>query len=767
MAELCSAVLGAMVSELLKKILHQKEKVVCFRPFLERLDNTLETVKPRIESMMRRNQFDEERPEIKELIEKIQEGYSMVQRCSTVKSSEYLVRKRQSELICELDDYLNRFFNIILFNRKFDQLIGRGSSSNYGAREVDDPKAAVPIKPATIRTSSEPPNASSVKTNEKLVRHSERAALEVLPFRDDDNVPFFSTSRGGFGQTSLSEGLELMKLRMSRSITIEDKNSSTKTLYVDNQIVATRYVCEVPVDSDFHFRNVRHENVVPLRAYYYSSRPRPVEQPRRLALQILLVYDYCSHSMGSVSEMLHGKTKVPLDWNARLRVAIGVARGIAFIHKLDNGSFFHGDVKSSCIFLNAENYGCISDLGKCIAGNPNPYVNSSPEFLRESDVYNYGVLLLELVTGNTPRYSTSRRSGLVGEFEDFIGSSKQLDSKVGFFVPCKMRNPEAGGFQVLDRELLEQYGELKEQLIQMLQTALDCVSERAPEIDHVVKSVEGIILSKPTTMTLAGGQKNIITTTAAADSSRESTACAIGKALAALKVVPSFRDDFSVAYFSKSMGGYGKTSLPEGLDLNVLRQGHPKKIGSRAYLYEDTQVVLMRFLCEVSVDFDVHYKHVDRCSREHMLLIERVRHENVAPPRAYYFSCCPTSYDKPRQVALQITLVHDYNTKGSGSDMLHDYFNFNKFIFISNKRHCFYTRESDVYSYGVLLLELITGNTPRYYGIYRKPALVSEFWNYIGTSEQLSKQQNPQAVGFQLIDCELLEQEHYEEFPDS
>ncbi|TKY60595.1 inactive receptor kinase [Spatholobus suberectus] len=65
-------------------------------------------------------------------------------------------------------------------------------------------------------------------------------------------------------------------------------------------------------------------------------------------------------------QMVHGKRgedRVALDWDTGLKIALGAARGIAGIHVENGGKLVHGNIKSSNIFLNTKQYGCVSDLG--------------------------------------------------------------------------------------------------------------------------------------------------------------------------------------------------------------------------------------------------------------------------------------------------------------------------------------------------------------------------------------------------------------------
>ncbi|KAG8381519.1 hypothetical protein BUALT_Bualt06G0130200 [Buddleja alternifolia] len=146
--------------------------------------------------------------------------------------------------------------------------------------------------------------------------------------------------------------------------------------------------------------SVRHENVAPLRAYYSSRYEK------------LMLYDY--HSNRSMYALLHGRTGVNrahVDWETRLRIALGAARGIAVIHSRNGGELVHGNIKSSNIFLNPQHYGCVSDLGltniiettfmptaRCYA----PEVKSTQNVSQESDVYSFGIFLLELLTRKSP-----------------------------------------------------------------------------------------------------------------------------------------------------------------------------------------------------------------------------------------------------------------------------------------------------------------------------------------------------------------------------
>ncbi|XP_047338069.1 probable inactive receptor kinase At4g23740 [Impatiens glandulifera] len=227
--------------------------------------------------------------------------------------------------------------------------------------------------------------------------------------------------------------------------------------------------------------SIRHENVVELRAYYYSKDEK------------LLVYDYYGED-GSVAAMLHGKRgeddRVPLDWETRWRVATGAARGIAQIHA---NKLVHGNVKSSNIFLNSEQYGCVSDVGlsaimgqlaQSIArasGYRAPEVTDTRKALQPSDVYSFGVLLLELLTGKSPVHA---KGG-----DEIVHLVRWVHSVVR----------EEWTAEVFDIELLK-YANIEEEMVEMLQIALACVTripDQRPKMIEVVSMVENVRRIQP------------------------------------------------------------------------------------------------------------------------------------------------------------------------------------------------------------------------------------------------------------------------------
>ncbi|CAA2955426.1 probable inactive receptor kinase RLK902 isoform X2 [Olea europaea var. sylvestris] len=219
--------------------------------------------------------------------------------------------------------------------------------------------------------------------------------------------------------------------------------------------------------------NVRHDNVSALRAYYFSKEEK------------LMVYDH--YSNGSVSAMLHGKiegNRAPLDWETRLRIAVGAARGIAHIHKQSGGKLVHGNIKSSNIFLNSNQYGCLSDHGLASmipspvrnAGYHAPEVKNTRNVSQASDVYSFGILLLELLT---------RKSLLHA-----IGGNEA----VGLVKLVNSVNGKERAANVFDVELLRNRS-IEEQMIKTLEIGMSCVANtprRRPKMAQVVKMMEDI-----------------------------------------------------------------------------------------------------------------------------------------------------------------------------------------------------------------------------------------------------------------------------------
>eukprot|EP00249_Psilotum_nudum_P004273 c17811_g1_i1 orf=553-1605(+) len=195
------------------------------------------------------------------------------------------------------------------------------------------------------------------------------------------------------------------------------------------KVWSTKAEMEFAVEVEILGR-VRHKNLLSLRGYCAEGQER------------LIVYDYMPNL--SLLSHLHGQfsSDCLLDWHKRMDIALGAAEGIAYLHHFATPHIIHRDIKASNVLLDSKFDAQVADFGfaKLIPEGATHVTTRvkgtlgylAPEYamwgkVSEScDVYSFGILLLELVSGKKPieKVGPGTKRTIVEWAAPFVSSGK-------------------------------------------------------------------------------------------------------------------------------------------------------------------------------------------------------------------------------------------------------------------------------------------------------------------------------------------------------
>ncbi|KZV34728.1 Leucine-rich repeat protein kinase family protein [Dorcoceras hygrometricum] len=277
------------------------------------------------------------------------------------------------------------------------------------------------------------------------------------------------------------EGLKFEDLlRAPAELIGRGKNGSLyKVTLSEGAILAVKRIKGWDVSKD-EFTNriqtidrVRHPNVLPVVAFYCSRQEK------------LLVYEF--QEIGSLFKVLRGPANgQQLNWKNRLDIAAKLADALAYMHaRLQTVGIPHGNLKSSNILLNKEMEPLISEYGLAVINNQDdshlaridrsqdkdPTMVNKRNNIFKADVYSFGVILLELLTGK-------------------LIPDNGYD--LAAWVDTAIR--EEWTIEVFENSMVSE-GANAEMMVNLLQVALECISSSAemrPSMKDIADSVNSI-----------------------------------------------------------------------------------------------------------------------------------------------------------------------------------------------------------------------------------------------------------------------------------
>ncbi|ESW09171.1 hypothetical protein PHAVU_009G106200 [Phaseolus vulgaris] len=256
------------------------------------------------------------------------------------------------------------------------------------------------------------------------------------------------------------------------------KQIAVKQLKSGSQQGEREFQAEVETISRVH-----HKHLVELVGYCVIGAER------------MLVYEFVPNN--TLEFHLHGEGNIFLGWTTRIKIALGSAKGLAYLHEDCNPAIIHRDIKASNILLDFKFEPKVSDFGlaKILPNTDSrishlttrvmgtfgylaPEYASSGKLTDKSDVYSYGIMLLELITGRPP--ITAAGSG--------------NESLVDWARPLLSRALQDDNFDLVDPRLQKNYD--ADGMVRMITCAAACVRQSStlrPRMSQIVGVLEGVV----------------------------------------------------------------------------------------------------------------------------------------------------------------------------------------------------------------------------------------------------------------------------------
>ena len=270
-----------------------------------------------------------------------------------------------------------------------------------------------------------------------------------------------------------------------------------KGVLSDSRVVAIKRLHQVANQGESEFLaevsiigRLNHMNLIGMLGYCAEGKHR------------LLVYEYMEN--GSLAQNLSSSSNV-LDWSKRYSIALGTAKGLAYLHEECLEWILHCDIKPQNILLDSDYQPKVADFGLCKLLNRNSNLDNSsfsrirgtrgymaPEWVfnlpitSKVDVYSYGIVVLEMITGRSPTTGVQiteleAKSPHHGRLVTWVREKRKKGSEMGSSWVDQIVDPALGSDYDMNK-------------MEMLATmALECVEEEKdvrPTMSHVAERLQ-------------------------------------------------------------------------------------------------------------------------------------------------------------------------------------------------------------------------------------------------------------------------------------
>ncbi|GAV82932.1 Pkinase_Tyr domain-containing protein [Cephalotus follicularis] len=311
-----------------------------------------------------------------------------------------------------------------------------------------------------------------------------------------------AAATGGFAQANLlgQGGFGYVH----KGVLPNGKEVAVKSLKSGSGQGEREFQAEVDIISRVH-----HRHLVSLVGYCIAGGQR------------MLVYEFVPNK--TLEYHLHGKGLPVMDFPTRLKIALGSAKGLAYLHEDCHPRIIHRDIKAANILIDYNFEAMVADFGLAKLSSDNnthvstrvmgtfgylaPEYASSGKLTEKSDVFSFGVMLLELITGKRP-----------------VDARVMDDSLVDWARPLLSQSLEDGNFDELADPLLERNYNPQE-MARMVAGAAASIrhsAKKRPKMSQIVRALEGESSLEDLNEGVRPGQSSIYGSSGSSDYSQSS-----------------------------------------------------------------------------------------------------------------------------------------------------------------------------------------------------------------------------------------------------